>query len=159
MFAHRLAHALSASYGEPVSLRSNLIPQPRFCSFLPVSDHLMFRWQQKPSPISKGKSRSFWFLRIILQQERGGKSWALSCQPALTEPSADSTSVTQREPWKLLLQTPKIIRLPTRKWNSPFPFLPFPFLRKAPVPWFKKQSSKRDFKKTLPHKSRYQIWG
>lgn len=50
-------------------------------SFLPIKDHIMFRWQQQPLPTSKGNSRSFWFLRKIPQQKR--KSWALSCQPAL----------------------------------------------------------------------------
>lgn len=50
-------------------------------SFLPINDHIMFRWQQQPLPTSKGNSKSFWFLRKIPQQKR--KSWALSCQPAL----------------------------------------------------------------------------
>ena len=43
----------------------------QFC-FPPISDHLMLRWQQQPSPTLKGNSRSFWFLSIILQEERGG---------------------------------------------------------------------------------------
>lgn len=49
-------------------------------SFLPINDHIMFRWQQQSLPTSKGNSRSFWFLRKILQQKREERveRWAAS---------------------------------------------------------------------------------
>lgn len=63
------AHFLMEQYDPPATFLQ--------FSFLPVSDHLMFRWQQKPSPTSKGSNRSFWFLGIILQQGRV-EHWAAS---------------------------------------------------------------------------------
>lgn len=91
-------------------------------SFLPINDHIMFRWQNSrylPQKVTPGVSD---FLeKFFSRKER--KELSAELPASSTELSADTTSVTQKEPWKVLLHKPKITQLSPRKWDSQFPFL------------------------------------
>lgn len=133
-------------------------PQPRTSSLLFFPSGTI-RCSDGNSTLTtlKGNTTSFRFLTIILQLDRGGHKegstelpasscWTISRSYTSDPETALQTAAPQSQDHAVSTQKTKLA-------------IPICSLRKARIERVKQQSSKRDSKRTPPHKSANQIWG